>query len=92
MTFLKALLISIKRKKKCKVIDIEYLRVAEPVFYSNYCFHAQKGLINSTHLVYFQKKYGHSYCLFWGIYDVRLSLTLNSELLRYKNSLIDSTK
>ena len=33
-----------------------------------------------------------TYCLFWGIYDIRLSLTLNSELLRYKNSLIDSKK
>ena len=29
-----------------------------------------------------------SYCQFWGIHDVRLSLTLNSELFRYKNSLI----
>ena len=33
-----------------------------------------------------------TYGLFWGIYDVRLSLTINSELFRYKKSLIDSKK
>ena len=33
-----------------------------------------------------------TYCLFWGIYDVRLSLTLNSELFRFKNTLIQKKK
>ena len=42
-------------------------------------------------LVYIQKKYRHIACC-GVIYDVRLSLTLNSELLCYKNYTIDSKK
>ena len=72
---------------------------SESVCYSNYCFYAQKGLIKfhgnllskALSPCLFSEKI-LTYCLFWGIYDIRLSLTLNNELFRYKNSLIIQAK